>query len=49
MLVQTLQGIQEIKRRDYVTDHEFYRAVVMLKFGVQLPAQPSFGEKIITA
>ena len=49
MLVQTLQGIKEVKRRDYATDLEFYRAVVLLKFGVQLPAQPSFGEKIITA
>ena len=49
MLVQTLQGIKEIKRRDYATDLEFYRVVVLLKFGVALPAQPSFGEKIITA
>ena len=49
MLVQTLQGIKEIKRRDYATDLEFYRTVVLLKFGAVLPLQPPFGEKIITA
>ena len=49
MLIQTLQGVKEIKRRDYATDLEFYRAVVLLKFGVQLPLQAAFGEKIITA
>jgi hypothetical protein len=49
MLVVTAQGLQEIKRRDYASDLLFYRALVLLKFGVALPSAPTFGKKIMTA
>jgi hypothetical protein len=46
MIVNTPQGLKEIKRLDYATDVEFYRAIVLARFGMTLPSVPSFGEKI---
>ena len=44
MIVYTVQGMKEIKRLDYATDIEFYRAIVLLKYNVVLPF---FTEKIV--
>jgi hypothetical protein len=43
MIVPTPQGLREFKRGDYANDRDFYRAIVLARFGVALPSMP-FGE-----
>lgn len=48
MILNTRQGLQILRRLDYNTDQEFYRACILIKFGILLSSSPMFGQKIIT-
>jgi hypothetical protein len=43
MIVPTPQGLREFKRGDYANDRDFYRAIVLARFGVLLSSRP-FGD-----
>jgi hypothetical protein len=36
----------EVKRADYFTDEEFYRAILKVRFGVRLTCSVRFGREI---
>ena len=48
MILNTRQGLKVLRRLDYNTDQQFYRACILIKFGIVLPCDPTFGQKIIT-
>jgi len=43
MIVPTPQGLREFKRADFTNDRDFYRAIVLARFGIILPTAP-FGD-----